>query len=196
MIRLLRRIIGIIIIVAVIGFGALEVVVIAGAQDDIHGEPEVMVILGAQVLPSGPSVLLQDRLDTALDYLAEHPDMMVVVSGSQGDNEPMTEAASMRDYLVAHGIAEERIYLEDKSHNTSQNLQYTREVLTAEGYDLTQTELLVVSNGFHLARVRMLAARGGLDVSTLAAPSSHAGARVRSYLREAPALVKSFLFDW
>ncbi|MCD7947373.1 MAG: YdcF family protein [Oscillospiraceae bacterium] len=185
-----------IILAVVVGFCALEVVVIAGARDDIHGEPEVMVILGAQVLPSGPSVLLQDRLDTALDYLQEHPDMVIVVSGSQGDNEPMTEAASMRDYLVAHGIDGDRIYLEDRSHNTSQNLQYTKELLAGEGYDTTQTELLVVSNGFHLARVRMLAARGGLDVSTLAAPSSHAGSRIKSYLREAPALVKSFLFDW
>lgn len=192
----MRRIIYMIILAVVVGFCALEVVVIAGARDDIHGEPEVMVILGAQVLPSGPSVLLQDRLDTALDYLQEHPDMVIVVSGSQGDNEPMTEAASMRDYLVAHGIDGDRIYLEDRSHNTSQNLQYTKELLAGEGYDTTQTELLVVSNGFHLARVRMLAARGGLDVSTLAAPSSHAGSRIKSYLREAPALVKSFLFDW
>lgn len=180
---------------AVVGFGVLEGVIIAGARDDIHDEPDVVVVLGAQVHEWGPSVLLCDRLDTALAYLEAHPDLPVVVTGGQGPDEPWTEASSMRDYLVAHGLDEGRIWLEEESHNTTQNLDFTRDLLEARGYDMDETHLLVVSNGFHLARVRMLAHRHGLDISTLAAPSSHAAARFQSYIREAPALVKSWIFD-
>ena len=70
-----------------------------------------------------------------------------------------------------------------------------RELLEAEGCDLSQG-VVVVSNGFHLTRARMLAQRAGFDqVSTLAAPESHLPSRLKMYLREPLALVKSFFLD-
>ncbi|MEG1858400.1 MAG: YdcF family protein, partial [Pseudoflavonifractor sp.] len=180
--------------VCVLGLGILEGLVVAGSRTELKEEPTVMVILGAQVKPSGPSVHLADRLNTALDYLEDYPALPVVVSGGQGPGEPWTEASAMRDYLVAHGIAEKRIWLEENSRNTSENLLFTLELLKEHGLDATE-HILVVSNGFHLTRIRMLAARYGMDISTLAAPASYPPARLKSYLREAPALVKSFVFD-
>ena len=115
-----------------------------------------MIILGCKVQPSGtPSILLQDRLNKAADYLADHPDMTVVVSGGQGDDEPDTEANIMKDVLVSMGVAEENILLEGSSFSTWENLDNSLWMLTIEGYDVTQ-DILVVSNGFHLARVHML----------------------------------------
>ena len=104
----------------------------------------------------------------------------------------------MRDYLVEHGVEEGRILLEEASHNTWQNINNTFALLKEEGYGERMGQVLVVTNGFHLARVRILWARvweGTYTLSTLAAPESHMGARVQSYLREAPALVKSCLLD-
>ena len=179
----------------ILAFAALLGVVLAGSHTDLHGGPSIMIILGCQVRADGPSVLLQDRLDTALDYLEDHPDMTVIASGGQGPDEHISEAEAMADYLVEHGFPEGQILLEDESHNTSQNLMYTRELLEESGLDW-QGNLLVVSNGFHLARVRMLAQRYGLgEISTLAAPSSHIPSRLMMYIREPLALVKSFLFD-
>lgn len=179
-----------------LSFAALLGAVLMGSYDHIAGQPQVMVILGCQVKSWGPSVLLQDRLDCALDYLEDNPDLPVVVSGGQGQDEPSTEARAMADYLVAHGVAQESIYLEEESHNTAQNFQYTGALLEQLGYDLDETEILVVSNGFHLTRARMLAQRAGFEeVSTLAAPSSHVPSRLKMYIREPLALVKSFVFD-
>lgn len=178
-------------------FGSLFGIVLSGDRDRLDGQPRIMVILGCQVKPWGPSVLLQDRLDKALDYLADHPDMTVVVSGGQGPDEPVTEAAAMADYLINNGVPAERIIQEDRSHNTWQNLNYTLALLAEQGHDTTE-DIVVVSNGFHLTRVRMLWGRicGGDDnLSTLAAPSSHMPSRLRMYIREPLALVKSFLFD-
>ncbi len=178
-----------------LAFGGLEAAVLAGARDEINGEPGVMVILGCQLYDWGPSVMLQDRLDTALEYLEGHPDMTVVVSGGQGPNEPTSEARGMADYLMDNGVAEERIILETQSHNTHQNMTYTAGHLRSAGYD-SKDGVLIVSNGFHLTRARMLAQRAGFEeVSTLAAPSSHLPSRLHMYVREPLALVKSFLFD-
>lgn len=181
-----------------LAFAALLGLVLAGDRDRISGDPRIMIVLGCQVMPSGqPSVLLRDRLDTALDYLADHPDMTVVVSGGQGENEPAAEAQTMAEYLMAHGVPEEHILREDRSHNTNENLRNTCDLLAEKGYDTTQ-DMIVVSNGFHLTRVRLLWSRawgGDYNLSTLAAPSSHRPSRLMMYIREPVALVKSFVFD-
>ena len=103
----------------------------------------------------------------------------------------------MYDYLTANGVDGQRILMEEGSFNTIQNLRNSLVVLAQAGYDGTEG-VMVVSNGFHLARVRMLWSRvcgGDTYLSTLAAPSSHVPSRLKMYLREPLALVKSFFFD-
>lgn len=176
-------------------FGTLLCLSLGGARDDVRGEPQVMIILGCQLHDWGPSVMLQDRLDKALEYLSDHPDMTVIVSGGQGDNEPDSEAQGMADYLAGCGFSREKIILESQSHNTWQNLTYSAQLLEEAGFDIKEG-VIIVSNGFHLTRARMLAGRLGYeDISTLAAPSSHLPSRLKMYIREPIALVKSFLLD-
>lgn len=184
------------ILAGVLAFGALFGAVLYGSYDHVQGDPQVMVILGCQVKPWGPSVLLQDRLDKALDYLEDHPDLTIVVSGGQGPDEHISEAQCMYDYLTEQGVDGDQILLEDQSSNTWENIQYTQALLREKGIDAG--EVVVVSNGFHLTRVRMLWSRvweGDCTLSTLAAPSSHVPSRLKMYLREPLALVKSFVFD-
>lgn len=186
-----------IILAGVAFFGLLLGVVLSGGHDRVEGEPGVMIVLGCQVKPWGPSILLQDRLDKARSYLSEYPETTVVVSGGQGADEPVSEARAMYDYLVENGIPGGQILLEEQSTNTVENLRLSLALLEEGEYDLTGG-VAVVSNGFHLARVRMLWGRvcdGEVPLSTLAAPSSHTPSRLKMYVREPLALVKSFLFD-
>lgn len=184
------------VLAALLSFAVLLGVVLSGAHDSITGEPKVMVILGCKVESWGPSILLQDRLDKALDYLEDHPDLTIVVSGGQGPDEHQSEAQCMYDYLTDHGVDGNQILLEDQSHNTWENIRFTQALLGQKGIDTSQ--MLVVSNGFHLTRVRMLWDRAWEEdytLSTLAAPSSHIPSRLKMYIREPLALVKSYFFD-
>lgn len=185
------------VLAGILCFAGLFGAVMYGAYDHVSGDPQVMIILGCRVMPGGePSILLQDRLDTALDYLDDHPDITVVVSGGQGNNEPTSEAARMADYLEEHGVDADQILLEDQSSNTKENLIYSRELLEEHGIVVLRDEVLVVSNGFHLTRAQMLAERYGYkSVSALAAPTSHIPSRIQMYIREPLALVKSFFLD-
>ena len=178
-------------------FAGLFGAVLYGSYDHIQGDPQAMVVLGCRVMPEGhPSILLQDRLDAALEYWEAHPEVTVVVSGGQGSNEPTSEARCMADYLMDGGVPEDQILLEDRSHNTKENLLYSKELLAAEGIQVEHADVLVVSNGFHLTRTRMLAERFGYgEVSTLAAPTTHIPSRIQMYIREPLALAKSFLLD-
>lgn len=191
------RILLALVLVGILCFAGLFGAVMYGAYDHVSGDPQVMLILGCRVMPGGePSILLQDRLDTALDYLDDHREMTVVVSGGQGSNEPTSEAACMADYLEKHGVDAGQIRLEDQSSNTMENFLASKQLLEEQGIDVGQEGVLVVSNGFHLTRSRMLAERFGYGaVSTLAAPTTHIPSRIQMYIREPLALVKSFLLD-
>lgn len=176
-------------------FAVLEGIIFAGARTQVAGEPDIMVIFGCQVKPWGPSILLQDRLDAALDYLADHPDMTVVVTGGKGDDEHVSEAQAMYDYLTENGVNGRQILREDASRNTWQNVNYTLDLLEQKGYD-GEDGVLLVSNGFHLTRIRMLWGRAeGGAADTLAAPMTHKPSAVKMFFREPLALVKSFLLD-
>lgn len=189
----------------VLAFAALEIVVYRGAAGQTaqtDGQRTVMVIFGCQVKPDGPSILLRDRLDTALAYWEEHPDIKIVVSGGKGDDEHVSEARCMYDYLTAHGVDGANIIMEDASRNTHQNIQGTMDILLGGGtlwdFDSPPDHYVLVSSDFHLTRILMLWARafGRTDnVTTLPAPCSHAPSRVQMFFREPLALVKSFLFD-
>ena len=188
-------------LLALILAGALSflipfIAVLAGSHTDVRGDPKIMVILGCQLRADGPSVSLRDRLDTALAYLEEHPDMTVVVSGGQGASEPTTEAQGMYDYLVQHGVDGGHILMEGRSFNTRENVAYSLEVLAAGEYD-TGRGVVLVSNFYHLTRARMLWERAGGagPVSTLAAPSSHLPTTLKMLVREPLALVRSFFID-
>lgn len=193
------------ILIAALVFAGLEVYIAVHSRTQIVGQPQTMVIFGCQMKKDGPSVLLKDRLDTALTYLEDHPDMTVIVTGGKGDDEHQSEAQGMYDYLTAHGVDGARIYKEDRSRNTWQNVNYTMDLMEQRGMELTQ-DVALVSSGFHLSRIELLWDRSrnarlanepyrDQYVSTLAAPVSHTPSAVQMFFREPLALVKSFLLD-
>ena len=196
-----RKLLLILLALGMILFGVLEIYIAVHDGTNLVGRPQTMVIFGCQVKPWGPSILLQDRLDTALAYLEDHPDMKIIVAGGKGDDEHMSEAQCMYDYLTEHGVDGENIYMEDQSRNTWQNVNYTLELLESEveaGRLAKPQGYVLVSSGFHLARIEMLWTRAGgqgENISTLAAPVSHRPSAVQMFFREPLALVKSFVFD-
>lgn len=165
--------------------------VIYGAQIDIKQSPKLdyVLILGARVTTYGPMATLQFRLDTALAYVQEHDlKIPIIVSGGQGDDEPMSEAQSMHDYLVARGIPSAQIIQENQSTNTKENILFSKRKMD-QG-----THILLVTNDFHMGRSTYLAQRAGLIVSRYPAPNT-SQKWLANVMREPLAFVKTLLFD-
>lgn len=192
---LLRRIVCVIALLLVLLAGAVLSLVVRASGGVMRAEPSMVMVLGTQVKQNGPGEMLRARLDTAYDYLEEHPELPVLVCGGQGPDEPTTEAEAMRDYLVERGIDEERIIMEDQSHNTRENVVNAKALLAELGYTLEQEHVLVISNDFHLFRADMLLRRYGFHNSTMPAPSSNSSAKISGFVREIPAVLKSYLLD-
>ena len=125
-----------------------------------------VVVLGCKVKNGAPSLMLKRRLDAAYEYLAENPEVSVVVSGGQGSDESISEALCMKRYLSENGIAPERIYMEDKSADTDENLRFSLEIIEREG--LPQ-DITIVTDGFHQLRSDMKAEKLGVKAYNISA---------------------------
>ena len=166
------------------------------AHDDGTEAPDAptVIVLGAGLNGDQPSLTLIARLQTALAYLDTHPDANVLLSGGQGAYETCTEASAMARWLTAHGVDPARIYLEEQSTDTRENLRFSRQLMDA--YGLSQP-VAVVSNRFHLYRARLLAEQAGFSqVQTLSAPIPKVPLRwltASVYLREYCSVMLLFL---
>lgn len=175
----------------VLAFGILLFVVVEGmilSEFAATAEPgaEYVIVLGAQWKENGPSDVLRRRLDKALVYLRENPDAKVIVSGGQGENEPLSEADGMREYLLGAGIPEERILTETESFNTKQNLEYSSRFLNSQ-----EDRVVLVTNNFHMFRALRIARKQGYQRAEGLAASSVYGFLPNNMLREFLSLVKN-----
>ena len=107
-------------------FTVVEILVFTGVAARDTSRLDYVIVLGARVKENGISRSLKKRLDKAIDYLDENPGTILVLSGGKGDDEPVSEAEAMRDYLVFNGVREEQLILEMRSHSTVENIAYSR----------------------------------------------------------------------
>ena len=146
---------------AAVGLGLCYAGVLTGLMINAMASPPSdsscpIIVLGCKVNPSGnPSLMLQNRINAAADYLLDNPNAICVVSGGQGEDEPQSEAQVMFDGLVKLGVEPTRIIKEDKSTNTNQNLEFSLEKLREQG--LSTENIIIVTDGFHQFRAHLMA---------------------------------------
>ncbi len=116
-----------------------------------------IVVLGFQLEADGSmkDELIQ-RLTVALKSLEKYPNSYVVCTGggTATENQSATEAGEMAKWLNAHGIAKERIIVEDNSITTAQNAIFTYDILTSLYPSVKK--LAIVSSDYHIATGELL----------------------------------------
>ncbi len=154
--------------------------------------PDAVIVLGCKVQKSGnPSLMLSKRIDAAYEYLKDNPDVVCVVSGGQGSDEPLSEAEVMKSRLVEKGIDEDRIIAENKSESTRQNIEYSLALLKEKNIDIN--EAAIVTDGFHQFRAGLIASE--YDITPTAVSAKTPPWLVAAYwIREWFALSHRFVF--
>jgi len=159
----LLAIAGIILALAV----ACSVAMIAGASGTPKPDSTV-IVLGARVYGDRVSRSMKSRLDVAAEYLKDNPGSVCIVSGGQGKNDSVSEASVMYRYLTEHGIAADRIYMEDQSTDTEENLRYSKKILEEEQL---YPGIALATDGYHAYRAENYACREGLKAEVIPAPT-------------------------
>lgn len=183
----------VLIIIFLISFAAIESILLYNSFGKSSGKADFVVVLGAAVRGKTMTLALYQRMEKGLEYLNKNPNIKVVVSGGKGPGEDIPEAQAMKEFLLKHGISENRIIVEDKSKNTVQNLKNTKKILE-KLYGKQNFKIALITSNFHVFRAKMLAKRAGFKAYGVPAPI-HKGIILNSYVREYFAVIKSFLFD-
>lgn len=186
-VKLIRRIVSVCLCVGLLFVAITEVFLIRATMGDPKEHCDYIVVLGAKVRHDAPSVALMERIRGAYDYMTEHPDVIAVVSGGQGSDEPMTEAQCMYEQLVAMGIDEDRIWLEDQASTTWANLNYSLDVIESKT-GIRPTKLGIVSSEYHLLRAGMMARDCNIDPVRIPAHTTHTSQLVNHLMREVAAV--------
>lgn len=119
-----------------------------------------VIVLGSQVYSAERmGKASTNRVNAAYEYLMKNPQASVIVTGGQGGDEPCPEAIAEKNALVRMGIDEQRIYVEDESRNTRQNMQYSKVIADENGLG---TEFVITTQSFHMFRAMQLAKAAGL----------------------------------
>ncbi|MBR3326641.1 MAG: YdcF family protein [Atopobiaceae bacterium] len=145
------------------------------------GAMDYLVVLGCGIRADGtPSPLLAGRVDRAREFDAACVEAggapaTFVPSGGQGPDEVISEAQSMRDYLVSCGVGPDRIVLEDRPATTNQNMEFSREVIEEHaGRDASELLVGFSTTNYHVFRGYVCAHRSGMAVQGM-------GSRTRAY---------------
>ncbi len=112
------------------------------------------IVLGAGVNGTEPSASLRERIQAAKAYAEAYPDAILILSGSQGPNEGISEAQCMYDKLTEAGISPSRLYIEDQADDTEQNIQLSMDLIERESGETPQT-VCIISSEYHLLRAGM-----------------------------------------
>ena len=176
-------------------FAAMEALVLRDNRTDAADKDVTcVIILGAGVNGTEPSLMLATRLRAALDFVADRPDVPIICSGGQGAGEDITEAECMARWLVEHGVAEERIWKEEKSTSTRENFDFSTQLMVEHGIDPT-ANFSFVTNDYHVARAKRIA---GVPwaygvAATLPRNPYYDALQLNFYIREAFAMAKLLL---
>ncbi|MBT2215512.1 YdcF family protein [Virgibacillus dakarensis] len=118
-------------------------------QDNSHA----FIVLGFALKSDGTMKdELIGRLEVALNSAEKYPDSYILVTGGVEKN-GWTEGDRMHDWLVDHGISEDRIIVENESSNTAENAANSFDILYND-YDIKTVSL--ITSQYHLKRGSIL----------------------------------------
>lgn len=132
-----------------------------GLSDEAE-DADVAVVLGNQVHPDGtPSARLAARLNRAIELFDQGQVRMVIVSGGTG-REGVPEGDAMKRYMVARGIPEHVILVDNAGVDTWATAGNAKVIMQSR--DLTSA--VVVSQYFHIPRTRLAFRKHGQETGS------------------------------
>ena len=181
--RVVKSLFTIVLCIGILIVGITEILIIRTSFGDKDEDFDYMLVLGAKVRQDGPSVSLMDRIKATAAYMEEHPDVIAIVSGGQGPDEPMTEAQCMYEQLVKLGVDPDRIWLEEKATSTWENLHFAMNLIE-EKTGQRPEKIGLLSSEYHLFRAKMFARACGVEAVGIPARTSRISQMVNHFMRE------------
>lgn len=120
---------------------------------------KTVTVLGCRVKGTVPTRALMSRCKAAFDYLTENKNSVAVLSGGQGADEDISEAECMYRILTEKGINKTRLYIENASTSTEENLKFSSDIIDKNNLS---KEIVICTSEYHIYRALMIAKKQAL----------------------------------
>lgn len=183
------------VIASVICFIFLLSFILSYARTNVSFKENAIIVLGCGLNEDGtPSYTLKKRLDGCIDYYNKNQKSYIIVTGGYSRKSSLTEADSMKKYLISKGIPENKIFCENKATNTRENFEYSLEILKNLGID--ETNIAFVTNSFHCYRAAMYAKEAGFENTKIYSVKTDKFVFIPAVLRETCAVAAMMFFKF
>ena len=183
-------------------------------SDDSNKGYDYIIVFGAGIA-DGKTVVMNSRLDNAIEYADKYHRCKFVLTGARGEREPIEEAVYMRNYMVERGISDSRIIIDPYSINTKENIFnaltlirkdvfrrnpkeriITRPFKSDENkFDLDFLNIGFMSSEYHLTRINLMARKYGIYKPYDIPCDTRDIYKPYFYIREDLSLVKAFVLN-
>ncbi|MCW4353056.1 YdcF family protein [Hoyosella sp. YIM 151337] len=148
--------------------------------------PTAIVMLGYGLNDDGSMAPeLVNRVAAGLAQAQATPDLPLFVSGGV-PKRGITEAAAMKEWLLAQGVPASRITTEERSTSTVSNAQFTTELLQQLGI----SEVVLVTSPSHVRRAAAAFAATGTRVAGTVTTDTDIASYLTPYTREQQAGIR------
>ena len=140
-------------------------------------DKDYIIILGCRIRKDGTlTPILKSRVDRAINYSkmqynATGKDIIFIPSGGKGNDEVISEAKAIKNYLLEQGIDKNSIIVENKSKNTYENIKFSYRLISKKNKD---ANIAFSTTNFHVFRVGLIATQQNIRVEGI-------GARTKAY---------------
>lgn len=131
---------------------------------------------------------MEDRLIKTAEILNKYPSAICICSGGKGKGEKISEAVAMKKYLENCSI-KNKIYTEDQSKTTIQNIEYSIQLIDDIGVS-ENYKIISVSSWYHMARIQYIFNQRGYSTYSAASEVSNVIEMISSVVREYMAYTK------
>ncbi|HIS56215.1 MAG TPA: YdcF family protein [Candidatus Fimimorpha excrementavium] len=136
-------------------------------------EADCILILGCALSGRNLTPILKKRTDRALFWYRRQIRQgkkapLLIPSGGRGPDEPISEAAAIRSYLIQKGVPAEHIRIEDRSRNTKENMEFSFSIAKKQ---LHHSVCIFATTNYHLFRSTLWARRAGMSGLGIGAPT-------------------------
>jgi len=166
--RKIAKILSVILSTAILAAGLLALRIYSFGHTSSDARADAAVVLGAAVWTNQVSPVFKERINHAVNLYRIGQVRKLIFTGGQGNPGEPTESAAARDYAIQSGIPASDILIEEKSHNTYENILYAKQLADTHGIN----KVLIVSDPLHMKRAMAMAEDVGLVAETSPTPST------------------------
>ncbi len=163
-----HKIIIAIVVVLVVYIAANFISICLFAEKDQRQKVDVAIVLGAATYDGEVSPVYQERINHGITLYNDGMVDKIIVTGGVAEGSDISDALAAKEYAISKGVLAEDILMEDISTITQENLENSKILMDANGYETA----IIVSDPLHMKRAMLLAKDAGITAYSSPTPTT------------------------